>query len=182
MLELFALLSTSERSIFACERRPDKIVELRKKLENPVWEEIRKLAQSVIDAENKKSSIGCPHRPWPKKSPLYKGAGYIVRNFPELTAYLDDPTTEMTNNRSERLLRSKKILLVSAKVSKIGGRPGQSRYPAIFDYDRQGCGGKSDGLPELGSGAARARYGTASPKLHPACLSNANPLRVLITS
>lgn len=118
MLELFALLSAAENRIFARQGQICDIVQLRCKLEKPIWDEIRKLAQSVLDAEKRKSASGCLHRLWPKKSPLYKGCRYIVKNYPELTAYLDDPRLEMSNNRAERILRGEKILLVSAKFRK----------------------------------------------------------------
>jgi Transposase IS66 family len=115
MLELFALLTAAEKRIFEAERPETEIVQLRQTLENPVWEEIKKLAQSVLDAERRKSTGSVLHRLWPKKAPLYKGCRYIVKNFPELTAYLDDARLEYSNNRSERLLRGEKILLVSSK-------------------------------------------------------------------
>lgn len=118
MLELFAMISAAEQRIFACQRWSDQIVELRMKLEKPIWEDIRALAKSVIEAEKKKSTKGCLHRLWPKKSPLYKGCSYIVRHFPELTAYLKDHRLESSNNRAERLLRAEKILLVSSKFRK----------------------------------------------------------------
>lgn len=118
MLELFALISAAEQRIFACQRPPGRITELRMQMEKPVWDEIRNLAQSVIDAEKKKSAQNRPHRLWPKKSPLYKGCSYIVRHFPELTAYLEDHRLESSNNRSERLLRAEKMLLVSSKFRK----------------------------------------------------------------
>lgn len=118
MLELFALLSAAEKRIFAEDRTPDKVIELRQKIEKPVWDEIISLAKSVIDAEKRKSAEGCLHRLWPKKSPLYRGCSYIVRHVPELTAYLDDARLEYTNNRAERLLRAEKILQVSSKFRK----------------------------------------------------------------
>jgi hypothetical protein len=118
MLELFALISAAEQRIFACQRPPGRITELRMQMEKPVWDEIRNLAKSVIDAEKKKSAQNRPHRLWPKKSPLYKGCSYIVRHFPELTAYLEDHRLESSNNRSERLLRAEKMLLVSSKFRK----------------------------------------------------------------
>ncbi|HYX37265.1 MAG TPA: transposase [Oligoflexus sp.] len=118
MLELFTLISAAERSIFASPRQAAEIVRLRLLLEKPVWEEIRELALSVIDAEKRKSAQNRLHQLWPKKSPLYKGCSYIVRHFPELTAYLEDPRLESSNNRAERLLRAEKMLLVSAKFRK----------------------------------------------------------------
>jgi hypothetical protein len=115
MLELFALLTAAEKNIFATERPGSEVVRLRQTLEKPIWDEIKRLAESVMDAERRKSTVNILHRLWPKKAPLYKGCRYIVKNFPELTAYLDDARLEYSNNRSERLLRGEKILLVSAK-------------------------------------------------------------------
>jgi hypothetical protein len=88
MLELFALLSATEKRIFATERPPEKITELRQAVEKPVWDEIVGLAKSVIEAEKRKSAMGRLHRLWPKKSPLYKGCSYIACHAPELIAYL----------------------------------------------------------------------------------------------
>ncbi|MDQ3235742.1 MAG: transposase [Pseudobdellovibrionaceae bacterium] len=115
MLELFALLTAAEKRIFADARPPGEIERLRKKLEFPIWEEIKNLAASVIEAEKRKCLGSLLHRLWPKKAPLYAACRYIVKNFPELTAYLEDARLEYNNNRSERLLRGEKILLVSSK-------------------------------------------------------------------
>jgi hypothetical protein len=115
MLELFALLTAAEKHIFAVPRPPGEIERLRKELEKPIWEEIKKLAASVMEAEKRKCTGSNLRRLWPKKAPLYVACRYIVKNFTELTAYLDDARLEYSNNRCERLLRGEKILLVSSK-------------------------------------------------------------------
>jgi hypothetical protein len=51
MLELFALFTASENRIFAAERPDGEIVRLRQTLEKPIWEEIERLARSVLDAD-----------------------------------------------------------------------------------------------------------------------------------
>jgi len=42
---------------------------------------------------------------WSPETKLGEGARYIIRNFDKLTAYLDDPRLQLTNNHSERQLR-----------------------------------------------------------------------------
>jgi len=118
MLELFALLSAVEKQIDRDGRTAKRTLHYRSKLAQSVWEEIRNLAQSVVDAEQQCSARDRPHHLWPKKASLYKGAKYIVKHYKKLTAYLTDYRLEMTNNRAERLLRSEKILLVSSKFRK----------------------------------------------------------------
>ena len=46
---------------------------------------------------------------WPKTSELFIACNYVVEHFPELTAYLDDPSLP-SNNLSEKVLRSDRIM------------------------------------------------------------------------
>ena len=118
MLEFFALLSSVEKQIDRMGRTSKRTVDLRQRLSRPIWEQIRNLSQSVLDAEKLKSIAQRAHQLWPKKSPIYKACYYIVRHYPELTEHLTDGRLDPTNNRAERLLRSEKILLVSSKFRK----------------------------------------------------------------
>ena len=65
------------------------------------WDEIRELAEEM-------STL------WSKESKLGEGARYITRNFDKLTAYLDDPRLQLTNNFSERMLRLEKLIEASS--------------------------------------------------------------------
>ena len=47
-------------------------------------------------------------------TPLGTGARHIIKHFDKLTAYLDDPRLDATNNLRERLLRTEKGLPVGA--------------------------------------------------------------------
>jgi len=47
---------------------------------------------------------------WSAATKLGTGARYIVKHFEKLTAYLDDPRLEATNNLRERMLRTEKLI------------------------------------------------------------------------
>ena len=47
---------------------------------------------------------------WSRETKLGQGARYIIRHYDKLTAYLDDPRLEPTNNFSERMLRMEKLI------------------------------------------------------------------------
>jgi len=47
---------------------------------------------------------------WSKATNLGTAARYIINHFAELTAYLDDPHLEATNNLRERMLRTEKLI------------------------------------------------------------------------
>ncbi len=51
---------------------------------------------------------------WSRETKLGEGARYITRNFDKLTAYLDDPRVDISNNFSERMLRMQKLIEASA--------------------------------------------------------------------
>jgi hypothetical protein len=51
---------------------------------------------------------------WSPETKLGEGARYIIRNFDKLTAYLDDPRLQLTNNHSERQLRLEKQIEASS--------------------------------------------------------------------
>jgi hypothetical protein len=64
---------------------------------------------------------------WPKDSPLGKAVRYIIRNFPELTAYLGDAEFFLTNNICERMLRREQMMLMASKYRRT------KRGRAVFD-------------------------------------------------
>ena len=47
---------------------------------------------------------------WSPATKLGAGARYIVKHYATLTAYLDDPRLEETNNLRERMLRMEKLI------------------------------------------------------------------------
>ena len=55
---------------------------------------------------------------WSPATKLGAGANYIIKNFDKLTAYLDDPRLEPTNNQRERMLRMEKLIEGSAMFRK----------------------------------------------------------------
>jgi hypothetical protein len=66
-----------------------------------IWEQIKELATEIAQK-------------WSKESKLGQGARYILRHYDKLTAYLDDPRLEPTNNFSERMLRMEKLIEASS--------------------------------------------------------------------
>jgi transposase len=61
------------------------------------WEDIRTLAEKM-------------KAKWSKATKLGVGARYILKHYDKLTAYLDDPRLEPTNNMRERMLRTEKLI------------------------------------------------------------------------
>ena len=60
---------------------------------------------------------------WTKATPLGTAARYILKHYERLTAYLDNPRLEATNNLRERLLRTEKLIEKSSMFRKsIEGR------------------------------------------------------------
>jgi hypothetical protein len=47
---------------------------------------------------------------WSKATKLGTAARYIINHFDALTAYLDDPRLEPSNNHRERMLRMEKLI------------------------------------------------------------------------
>lgn len=75
-----------------------------------LWNDIRHLASLM-------------ERKWSRETKLGEAARYILRNFDALTAYLDDPRLDPTNNFSERMLRLEKLIEASSMFrATLGGR------------------------------------------------------------
>ena len=55
---------------------------------------------------------------WSKATTLGKAARYIINHYDKLTAYLDDPRLEPTNNLRERMLRTEKLIESSSMFRK----------------------------------------------------------------
>ena len=65
------------------------------------WKEIKEMAEDMTTR-------------WSRETKLGEGARYIIRNFDKLTAYLDDPRLDLTNNHAERMLRLEKLIEASS--------------------------------------------------------------------
>lgn len=61
------------------------------------WQELRELAELMT-------------KKWSASTKLGAAARYLIRHYDKLTAYLDDPRLELTNNFSERMLRLEKLI------------------------------------------------------------------------
>ncbi len=55
---------------------------------------------------------------WAPGMDLHQACKYVIKNFEELTRYLDNPHLQYTNNGSERALRIEKCMLDSSKFRK----------------------------------------------------------------
>lgn len=109
LLRAFALLSHVESMIDRKGRTKEQILCYRNRYARRLWRMIYAKAKLVTEHKS--------DRYWPKTSKVYEACQYIVKHYDlgELTAYLDDPHLFLTNNLSERLLRSEKMLLVACK-------------------------------------------------------------------
>lgn len=97
MLHLFKGLFINEHGLDLHGRNADNVAAVRDKDSRPLWEDIKKLAELMT------------HK-WSRDTKLGDGARYILRHFDALTAYLDDPRLDPTNNFSERMLRLEKLI------------------------------------------------------------------------
>lgn len=101
MLELFKGLFIYERGLNIVGRNHDNVLAVRNIDCRELWQEIKELAEDMS------------HR-WSRETKLGEGARYITRHFDKLTAYLDDPRLDITNNFSERMLRMEKLIQASS--------------------------------------------------------------------
>jgi hypothetical protein len=113
LLRAFAMLSYVEKLIDIKGRTRRNILHYRRRYSQWIWKIIYKRAFSVIKAKRVKDCKG--HKFWPNDYELHKACKYIVSNYKKLTAYIFDPHLSWTNNLSERLLRSEKMLLIACK-------------------------------------------------------------------
>jgi len=97
MLHLFKGLALHEHLLDCHGRKTENVVAVRTADSSATWEDILKLAKSMKSY-------------WSKATPLGIAARYIIKHFKKLTAYLNNPRIEPTNNLRERLLRTEKLI------------------------------------------------------------------------
>jgi len=97
LLHLFKGLAIHEERLDAHGRNRHNVLAVRQADSRALWEQIRELATELETR-------------WSKASKLGAGARYILRHYDKLTAYLDDPRLEPTNNMRERMLRTEKLI------------------------------------------------------------------------
>jgi hypothetical protein len=101
MLHLFLGLAIHERQLDAVGRNRDNVLAVRGSDSRELWEDIRELASTMAER-------------WSPATKLGTAARYVIKHFAALTAYLDDPRLEATNNLRERMLRMEKLIESSA--------------------------------------------------------------------
>lgn len=101
MLHMFKGLFIHEHGLNLFGRNEQNVRAVRGVDSRAQWAEIKELAQEMSTH-------------WSRETKLGEGARYITRNFAKLTAYLDDPRLELTNNFSERMLRLEKLIEASS--------------------------------------------------------------------
>lgn len=101
MLEMFKGLFIHEKGLSLVGRNYENVIAVRTVDGRELWLQIKDLAATMSER-------------WSRETKLGEGARYITRNFDKLTAYLDDPRLDITNNFSERMLRMEKLIEGSA--------------------------------------------------------------------
>jgi hypothetical protein len=97
MLHLFRGLALHERLLDEYGRNQDNVLAVRGTDSRALWDDILKLAKRMAQR-------------WSKATPLGTAVRYIITHFKKLTAYLESPHIEMSNNLQERLLRTEKLI------------------------------------------------------------------------
>lgn len=97
ILHLFTGLAMHEERLDAHGRNRHNVLAVRQHDSRRLWEQIREIATELKSR-------------WSKQSKLGAGARYIINHYDKLTAYLDDPRLEPTNNLQERMLRTEKLI------------------------------------------------------------------------
>jgi hypothetical protein len=101
MLHLFLGLALHEQQLDAVGRNQHNVLAVRGGDSRVLWNDILELAKSMAGQ-------------WSKATKLGAAARYIIKHFGALTAYLDNPRLEPTNNLRERMLRMEKLIEGSA--------------------------------------------------------------------
>lgn len=101
MLHMFKGLFIHEHGLNVFGRNEENVRAIRGVDSRAQWQEIKELAEEMSTR-------------WSRETKLGEGARYITRNYAKLTAYLDDPRVELTNNFSERMLRLEKLIEASS--------------------------------------------------------------------
>jgi len=97
MLHLFKGLAIHEQRLDVHGRNRKNVLAVRQAESRRLWVEIKELS-TKMEAK------------WSKATKLGVGARYILKHYDKLTAYLDDPHLEATNNLRERMLRTEKLI------------------------------------------------------------------------
>jgi len=97
ILHLFTGLAMHEDCLDDFGRNRYNVSAVRQHESRRMWEHIREVATTIASR-------------WSKATKLGAGARYILRHYDKLTAYLDDPRLEPTNNLRERMLRTEKLI------------------------------------------------------------------------
>ncbi len=105
MLHLFLGLAMHEDQLDEFGRNRDNVLAVRGSESRELWNEILELARDMTEV-------------WSKATTLGTAARYIIKHFDALTAYLDDPRLEPTNNLRERMLRTEKLIEGSSMFRK----------------------------------------------------------------
>jgi len=105
MLHLFLGLAMHEDQLDAFGRNRENVLAVRGSESREMWNEILALANDMAQV-------------WSKATTLGTAARYIIKHFEALTAYLDDPRLEATNNLRERMLRTEKLIEGSSMFRK----------------------------------------------------------------
>jgi hypothetical protein len=101
MLHMFKGLFIHEHGLNLFGRNEQNVRAVRSVDSRAQWQEIKELAEEMSTR-------------WSRETKLGEGVRYITRNYAKLTAYLDDPRLEPTNNFSERMLRLEKLIQASS--------------------------------------------------------------------
>lgn len=97
MLHLFTGLAIHEDQLDVFGRNHQNVLAVRQADSRRIWEQISDLAKKMKVKWSKASKLGVASR-------------YILKHYDKLTAYLDDPRLEPTNNLRERMLRTEKLI------------------------------------------------------------------------
>jgi hypothetical protein len=97
MLHLFTGLAMHEQLLDEHGRNRENVLAVRQVDSRELWVDIKELATKM-------------KAKWSKGTKLGTGARYILRHYDKLTAYLDDPRLQPTNNLQERMLRTEKLI------------------------------------------------------------------------
>lgn len=97
MLHLFTGLAIHEGQLDEFGRNRENVLAVRRCESRALWADILRLAKEMTER-------------WSPGTKLGVAARYIIKHFDELTAYLDDPELEPTNNLRERMLRLEKLI------------------------------------------------------------------------
>lgn len=97
ILHQFKGLAIYEGGLDASGRNRENSMAIRSNEVRRAWDEIKNYAEFIASR-------------WPKTTGLGEGARYIIKHFPRLTYYLEEPRLSSSNNFSERMLRLEKII------------------------------------------------------------------------